>query len=422
MDKAATCTTAGSKSQHCKRCSAKQNVTAIAATGHNYGAPTYVWSPDGKTCTATRVCKTDGSHKETESATITNVVKTAATCTNKGTHTYTATFKNSAFTKQTKDVQDIAALGHVYDDNDICTRCGEKKIWVAGLYDANGDLLVSWADSGIDDTCSNAKTVISEKYPNTTKVVISGNVKEIARDSFYRCKNVESIIIPDGVEKINDAFEYAGIKELVVPDSVTYFNGVKYCDSLTTIKIGSGWKETGSDYKTRFHNQIFLQSHKIENIEVSKDNQYFSSEGGVLYDKAKQYLIWFPGKKSLKNYTMPSTVRTICSYAFSTINTRDKLVLNNGLQYINERAFLGAGMYSITIPSSVKSIGNSAFSQSALSYASFATTTVKASFADRKGWYVYGSKSELLPSALISASQNATWLKETYDNYEWINR
>ena len=117
VDKAATCTTAGSKSQHCKRCSAKQNVTAIAATGHNYGAPTYVWSPDGKTCTATRVCKNDGSHKETESATITNVVKTAATCTVKGTHTYTATFKNSAFTKQTKDVQDIAALGHNFSSS-----------------------------------------------------------------------------------------------------------------------------------------------------------------------------------------------------------------------------------------------------------------------------------------------------------------
>ena len=117
VDKAATCITAGSKSQHCKRCSATQNVISIVATGHNYGAPTYTWSADGKTCTATRVCKTDGSHKETESATITNVVKTAATCTGKGTHTYTATFKNSAFTKQTKDVQDIAALGHNFSSS-----------------------------------------------------------------------------------------------------------------------------------------------------------------------------------------------------------------------------------------------------------------------------------------------------------------
>ena len=51
-------------------------------------------------------------------------MKTAATCTDKGTHTYTATFKNSAFTKQTKDVQDIAALGHTAGSDGRCVRCG----------------------------------------------------------------------------------------------------------------------------------------------------------------------------------------------------------------------------------------------------------------------------------------------------------
>lgn len=34
QDVAPTCTTAGSKSQHCKRCGAKQNVTSVAALGH----------------------------------------------------------------------------------------------------------------------------------------------------------------------------------------------------------------------------------------------------------------------------------------------------------------------------------------------------------------------------------------------------
>lgn len=36
-DKEASCTEAGSKSQHCSRCDAKQNVTEIAATGHTAG-------------------------------------------------------------------------------------------------------------------------------------------------------------------------------------------------------------------------------------------------------------------------------------------------------------------------------------------------------------------------------------------------
>jgi hypothetical protein len=89
-------------------------VTAITKTGHKYGTPTYTWSKDGKTCVAKRVCANNGTHIETENGTITNKVKTPATCTVKGTRTYTATFKNTAFKTQTKDIQNIAALGHKY--------------------------------------------------------------------------------------------------------------------------------------------------------------------------------------------------------------------------------------------------------------------------------------------------------------------
>lgn len=89
-----------------------KDVQDIPAKGHSWGSPTYTWSSDGKTCTAKRVCSKNSSHTETESAKITSAVKTAATCTTKGTTRYTAKFTNSAFSTQTKDVQDIAAKGH----------------------------------------------------------------------------------------------------------------------------------------------------------------------------------------------------------------------------------------------------------------------------------------------------------------------
>ena len=121
---AATCTTNGCKAYwYCSNCKkyfsdkdGRNEITlastVIKATGHNYGAPSYTWSSDGKTCTAKRVCKNDSSHTETEKAAVTSKVKTAATCTAKGTTTYTAVFKNSAFSTQTKDVQDIAVTAH----------------------------------------------------------------------------------------------------------------------------------------------------------------------------------------------------------------------------------------------------------------------------------------------------------------------
>lgn len=113
---AATCTTDGKESDTvCSVCGVTLATgKTIAKTGHKYGTPTYTWSKDGKTCVAKRVCANNGTHIETESATITNKVKTPATCTVKGTRTYTATFKNTAFKTQAKDIQDIAALGHKY--------------------------------------------------------------------------------------------------------------------------------------------------------------------------------------------------------------------------------------------------------------------------------------------------------------------
>ena len=106
-----------------------KDVVDIAVLGHNFGAPTYVWSEDGSTCTATAVCQRDANHKETEDATITNEESIAATCEEMGTTTYTATFANSRFSKQTKDVVDIAAMGHNFgaptyawsEDGSTCT-------------------------------------------------------------------------------------------------------------------------------------------------------------------------------------------------------------------------------------------------------------------------------------------------------------
>ena len=116
-----------------------QYLTANPETGvlvrsnhtHTYGTPIYTWSEDGKSCTAEKNCTADFcTDKVTETVDTTSSVKIAATCTAKGTKTYTATFSAAnGFVTQTKDV-DIAATGHDWSNNDgICkvckTPCGE---------------------------------------------------------------------------------------------------------------------------------------------------------------------------------------------------------------------------------------------------------------------------------------------------------
>lgn len=91
----------------------------IDKLGHTYGAPVWSWSEDGKTATATFTCTREGctaettGHAQTVTATVSGKQKVAPTCTDKGTTTYTAkvTFETKDYT-DTKDVQDIKALGH----------------------------------------------------------------------------------------------------------------------------------------------------------------------------------------------------------------------------------------------------------------------------------------------------------------------
>ena len=85
----------------------------LEAIGHNWGEPTYVWSEDNSTCTATKVCANDSTHVEEEVATAT-ISNITATCTEDGTSTYTATFKKEGFAAQVKENVPYKALGHDY--------------------------------------------------------------------------------------------------------------------------------------------------------------------------------------------------------------------------------------------------------------------------------------------------------------------
>ena len=83
----------------------------ISPTGHKWSEPSYTWSDDNKTCTATRICANDKTHIETETVNTTSEVTKKPTCEEKGDMTYTAVFTNAAFEKQTK-TEPIVQIGH----------------------------------------------------------------------------------------------------------------------------------------------------------------------------------------------------------------------------------------------------------------------------------------------------------------------
>jgi len=82
----------------------------IPALDHSWLEPTYTWSDDNTSVTASRVCERDGTHTESETALATSERAKSPTDTEPGEIMYTASFNNPAFQAQSVSVQDIPAL------------------------------------------------------------------------------------------------------------------------------------------------------------------------------------------------------------------------------------------------------------------------------------------------------------------------
>ena len=139
---AATCTQAGlTEGKHCSVCGvALVDQDEEPALGHLWGKTEFTLSDDLTTMTARRVCAHDPSHIETETASTVSIETISPTCIDMGWATYTATFKNKAFGKQSRTLQTIPTQGHTpvidegikptctdwgYTEGSHCDICGE---------------------------------------------------------------------------------------------------------------------------------------------------------------------------------------------------------------------------------------------------------------------------------------------------------
>ena len=136
-----TCTETGSYNSvvYCSVCGDELSTTPVTvdALNHEWNATTYSWGTDGKFCTATRSCgRANCNETETATAEVTSAEKEAATCTEMGWTTYTASFNVTWAETQTQDKQDITVIAHTYtveavNENTLksAATCTEKAVY-----------------------------------------------------------------------------------------------------------------------------------------------------------------------------------------------------------------------------------------------------------------------------------------------------
>ncbi len=167
-----------------------------------------------------------------------------------------------------------------------------------------------------------------------------------------------SLTLPLSINSIaNSAFYYCnGLTSLTIPSTVTSIgnNAFQNCSNLTTISIPSSVKTVGAN--------VFINCFSLKAINVESDNLNYSSLDGVFFDKTQTTLIQCPIGKVASNYSIPTTVTSIGTYAFSNCSSLTSVTIPSSVTSIGTYTFSNcSGLSSVTIPSTVTSIGDFTF-------------------------------------------------------------
>ena len=159
---------------------------------------------------------------------------------------------------------------------------------------------------------------------------------------------------------------------------------------------------------SKFSNQTFAWAIKNAKnvIATPKESGGLVSEDGVVYNKNKTTLLFYPGGKTATSFVVPDGVTTIPRNSFSYNIYLKNITLPEGVTSIAWNACCATSIESINVPSTVKTIANEAFSNSD----SFTSLT----FANSNGWKLGPDQStavEVNSSNLSDPADAATWYK-----------
>lgn len=232
------------------------------------------------------------------------------------------------------------------------------------------------------DGCKNVETLVIgdgitsfDNLPITPalkEVTIGKGITSICDYAFFNCKNLTNVTLPDNVTSIGEsAFSCCdSLVNISIPDSVTEIGDYAFygCASLPDITLPESVTELGNytfygcdnlvsitipDGVTEIGNHIFYGCDNMANITIP-DN--VTSIGDYA----------FYGCTSLADITIPDNVTEIGESAFYGCGNLESITIPDNVTEINDYTFYGCdNLANVTIPDSVTEIGSFAFSNCA---------------------------------------------------------
>ena len=228
----------------------------------------------------------------------------------------------------------------------------------------------------IPDTVTYVEDSLFSGCISLTDVDLGKGVTVITNGMFYNCKNLESLTIPEQIERFYDRYRYTGnssdkpfegcvnLKNIYFKAKDISWVGGLSLPSLTNIVIGS----TVESLPDRaFSGYKYLENVTFENGLLVLPNECFKNCTGLKSITLPDSMMSvgksaFENCYNIKSVTFSENLNTIADSAFKGCSSIENLSFNKNLREIGNNAFEEcSSVKNVTFNDSLNTIGESAF-------------------------------------------------------------
>ena len=203
---------------------------------------------------------------------------------------------------------------------------------------------------------SDKTTLLSYPAGGSVNYTVPEGTSIVSTYAFEGCSNLESISMPSTLTEIKrgafwNCTKLSKVKLLSV--NSLGFAAFRYCTNLEKIDLPSNL--------SIINGAVFSYCYNLKEINISNNN-YFSSERGVLYSKDLDVLYLYPCGKEDKEYVVNNNTSILFTSSFEGCTILKKIIIPEKLKEIKQGAFWNCTyLEEVNFPSYLTNIESQAF-------------------------------------------------------------